>query len=81
MSAFLIDTDIWTLACQNHPPTRARIVAVTAPDRLMVSAITVEEAVTGWLTYIRRAASPDRLELGYDKLLDVIRSLDSFELV
>jgi len=81
VSVYVLDTDIWTLGWENHVPTRARITARSASDQVLVSAVTVEEVVTGWLASIRKAKTPDRLEFAFDKLLEAVRSLASFELV
>jgi tRNA(fMet)-specific endonuclease VapC len=80
MSLFILDTDILTLYCQQHPIVVWRALAHLADD-LAITSINVEEAVQGWLLAIRNAVRPDRIERGHVGLSDIVPFLGSWIII
>ena len=72
MPSYLLDTDITTLLRGGHPVVLARSQAVPATD-IGVSVVTVEEQLTGWYTYLRKARRPDQVEKAYRELAETVR--------
>jgi tRNA(fMet)-specific endonuclease VapC len=71
VSRFVLDTDHLTLLLHGHPLVRQR-VAVTPPDDLAITIITVEEQLRGWLDAVRRHAGSERQVWAYRGLHDAI---------
>lgn len=77
MSRYILDTDCFSLWRKNHPMMVQRI-EVNA-ENLAVTIVTVEEAIGGWLAFIRKASTSsqaDKLVWGYTRLWD---TLDDFK--
>jgi tRNA(fMet)-specific endonuclease VapC len=54
MSLWVLDTDMLTLWLRGQETVAAR-VAITPPQQLAVTIITIEEVLGGWYTQVRRA--------------------------
>ena len=67
MSLYVLDTDHVTLYQRNEPRVVGRIAAMSYED-VAVTLITAEEQLRGWLKYIRRASTRERLVLAYARL-------------
>ncbi len=67
MSLYVLDTDHVTLYQRNEPRVVARVTAMSYGD-VAVTLITAEEQLRGWLKYIRRASTKDRMVLAYARL-------------
>jgi tRNA(fMet)-specific endonuclease VapC len=74
MSVFVLDTDTLSLLQRGHPGVTQRC-ASRAPGELAISAISVEEQVSGWYTMLRRAKNPEELAIAYQSLVDTVRFL------
>jgi tRNA(fMet)-specific endonuclease VapC len=74
MSVFVLDTDTLSLLQRGHPGVTRRC-ASRAPGELAISAISVEEQVSGWYTMLRRAKNPEELAIAYQSLVDTVRFL------
>ena len=72
MPRYLLDTDTTTLLRRGHPEVARRVSLAVAGD-VAVSVITIEEQLTGWYTYLRRATQPSIVERGYKELADTVR--------
>jgi tRNA(fMet)-specific endonuclease VapC len=61
MAIYLVDTDTLSLYQRNHVIV-SNAIAAHANDRLSISAVTVEEQISGWSTLARTARTPERRE-------------------
>jgi tRNA(fMet)-specific endonuclease VapC len=80
MSLYALDTDTLTLYKRNDPLVVQRVEACP-PDDVAITVITVEEILTGWYTYMRRARQPNQLEFGYQQLADSVRFLGTWKIL
>jgi predicted nucleic acid-binding protein len=80
VSLFILDTNILSHYQSGHPVVRQN-VAARQPGEVVLTIITVEESVSGWLAYIRRARRPDRLALGYERLARAVESLTGWTIL
>jgi tRNA(fMet)-specific endonuclease VapC len=67
----VLDTDVLTLWLRGQETIGAR-VAATAPQRLSVTIITIEEVLGGWYTQIRQARDDQQLARAYQALHEAI---------
>ena len=81
MSFYVIDSDIFTLARAFHPMVCARITAAAAIHDVAVSVITVEEALGGWYTLLRKARTIVETELAYEELAATARQLTDYDIL
>ncbi len=72
MIRFLLDTDHVSLQERGHPPLLSRLRA-QPPEALIVSIITVQEAVRGRLALLSRQLPLDQLLLAYAKLQETVQ--------
>src|SRR5947209_5915741 len=72
MPLYVLDTNTATLLRRNHPVVVARFRAV-APAVQGVAVITVEEQLSGWYTYLRKARRPQDVERAYRELAAAVR--------
>ena len=80
MRLFVLDSDILTLYSRNHPLVTQRIDARSRHE-LAVTVISVEEQVSGWLSYVHRAKRPDQVARGYLELADTVRFLAGWNIL
>jgi hypothetical protein len=71
MIQYVLDTDILTLYQLGHPAV-CQHCASQAPGALAVTAISVDEELSGWYTRLRRAKQRDELARVYQRLADVV---------
>jgi tRNA(fMet)-specific endonuclease VapC len=71
MSLWVLDTDMLTLWLRGQETVTAR-VAITPPQQLAVTVITVEEILGGWYTQIRRARDDQQLARAYQALQQTV---------
>jgi tRNA(fMet)-specific endonuclease VapC len=74
MSLLVLDTDILTLFQDGHAIVRQHNAA-TSPQDLAITVLSVEEQLSGWYTYIRKAKQVDKLTLAYQSLAENVISL------
>src|SRR5262245_9221688 len=74
MSLYVLDSDILSLYRQSHPTVVQR-VASQPPADVAITVISVEESLTGWYTYLRRARQPAQQARAYAELGDMVRYL------
>src|SRR5436853_5676912 len=72
MPLFVLDTDTITLLRAHHPHVMARAQS-TPPTDLAVTVISVEEQLSGWYTYLRKAAGASQVETAYHELAETVR--------
>jgi tRNA(fMet)-specific endonuclease VapC len=77
---FLLDTDHVSLDQRGHPLVHARVQAA-GPSHVVVSVITVEEQMRGWLAAIRAATTPEARAIAYQRLRMAIGYFASFSLL
>lgn len=80
MPRYALDTDTLTLFQQGHPDVIAR-VAAAPPGDVGTTAITIEEQLTGWYTFLRRATRPDLVERAYTELASAVITLAGFPIL
>jgi len=67
MSLFVLDSDTLSLLENGHPHVAAR-VANCHVGEIAIAVITVDEALRGWFSMVRKAKKPRQLALAYDRL-------------
>ena len=77
---FLLDTDHVSLDQRGYPLVHARVQAA-GPSQVVVSVITVEEQMRGWLAAIRAATSAEARIIAYHRLQMAIGYFASFSLL
>jgi tRNA(fMet)-specific endonuclease VapC len=80
MPRFLLDTDHLTLLERSHPLVMQRVKAQAAGD-VAVSAVTVEEALRGRLSYLASHAISSARVQGYALLIGTVRLLNALSIV
>ena len=65
MSLFVLDTDILSLLQDNDPVVVQHVVAHEQTHQVVLTAISVEEQISGWYTYLRQARTRDRVAQAY----------------
>ena len=73
MSVYVLDTDIFTLYRRGHEAVMRHALTHT-PEELAITAITVEEQLSGWHTLLRRAKTAADLTRIYDRLVETVMS-------
>lgn len=58
IAVYLLDTDTLSLLQRGHPVVTANVATHAADDVLGLTAVTIEEQVTGWLASLRKARTP-----------------------
>src|SRR5437879_6169982 len=71
MAQYALDTDTFTLLREGEPVVTTRATG-QSPGDVVTTVITVEEQLSGWYTFLRRAKRPDRIELAYAQLIDTV---------
>jgi tRNA(fMet)-specific endonuclease VapC len=77
---FLLDTDIFSLWAIGHPVVRARLAAHPAADD-GVTVLTLDEALTGWQTALRRARTNDDRAAVYARMAATAGALRQLQVV
>jgi tRNA(fMet)-specific endonuclease VapC len=77
MSLFVLDTDTLSLLRTGQPQVIRRM-AFHAMAGLAVSSVSVEEALGGWYTYLRRARRPDDIAWAHRELAETVILLAQF---
>jgi predicted nucleic acid-binding protein len=77
---YLFDTDTLSLYFQQHPILIQRILR-HLHDEIAVTAVTIEEVLTGWYTALRRARKLEQVVTAYDRLTATMRELRSWDIV
>lgn len=72
MAQYVLDTDTVTLLRANHPEVGQRFASVIPPDQVVTTVITLDEVLTGWYTFARRANRPAMIERGYRELAEAV---------
>lgn len=71
MSLYVLDTDTLSLYQGKHPRVVPRVKA-RPPKELAIAVISVEEALSGWYTALRRATRRDQLPALYGHLAEQV---------
>lgn len=80
MSVYVLDTDIFTLYRRGHEVVMRHALTHT-PEELAITAITVEEQLSGWYTLLRRAKTSADLTRIYDRLVETVMFLSSIHIL
>jgi tRNA(fMet)-specific endonuclease VapC len=77
---FLLDTDIFSLWTIGHPALRAHLAAHPPAD-VGITVLTLEEALTGWQTALRRAKTNDDRSAVYGRMAATAGALRPLQVV
>jgi tRNA(fMet)-specific endonuclease VapC len=69
VTIWVLDTDSVSLFQREYPPVLQQVQLKNA-DEIAVTVVTLEEQLRGWLNFLRRASSEERLIAGYRRLQD-----------
>ncbi|HVS37107.1 MAG TPA: hypothetical protein VMS17_16215 [Gemmataceae bacterium] len=72
MSLYVLDTDTISLQRRGHAGVR-RNVAAHLPTELAVTVLTVEEQLSGWYQFLRKAKTPSLVARAYQELADAVQ--------
>lgn len=83
MTLYLLDTDMLTHFQAGNGVVVDMIgrLSLVESNTLATSVISVEEQLTGWYSYIRRAKSRQQQISGYQKLTDQVRFLSRLQII
>jgi tRNA(fMet)-specific endonuclease VapC len=79
MALYVLDTDTLTLLQHNDPLVAARVTA--AGNQVAITAITLDEQLTGRFAQIRRAQQPSQIESAYTRLAEAVVALASLPIL
>jgi tRNA(fMet)-specific endonuclease VapC len=65
---FVLDTNAVSMAFDAVEPISSRILA-QPPGSVGTTAVSLEESLSGWYTYLRRATTPEGVERAFDELI------------
>lgn len=68
----LLDSDTLSLLRHGHPIVTARVLACPAAH-VFASAVNLEEAISGWYTFLRQAKRVEQVEQAYDELVRTVQ--------
>ena len=71
MRRYALDTSVSEAAFRGREPVISRIRAQPA-GAVLTTAVTLEEAVGGWYTYLRKAKQPPAVERAYARLVGTV---------
>ncbi len=71
MKLYALDTSISEAAFREQEPVASRVRA-QPPGAVLTTAITLEEAVSGWYTFLRKANQPSAVERAYTRLVSTV---------
>jgi tRNA(fMet)-specific endonuclease VapC len=80
MTLHVLDTDILSLY-REYDPVVSRRVDASPFAEIAITVITIEEQLSGWYTYVRKATRPDDLARGYQELADSIPFLANWKIL
>ena len=80
MAQYILDTDMITLLQKGNAAVTAHIKAHSATD-VVTTAITIEEQLSGWSTFLRRATQPAEVELASIRLIQAVVHLAKLPLL
>jgi len=80
MSLYVLDTDILTLYEHGHPAVLQH-VGSHPPWAVTTTIITVEEQITGWCAFVRKARRPDEIATAYRRFTEGIGFMGGLQLL
>ena len=80
MSLYVLDTDIFTLYRRGHEAVMRHALTHT-PEELAITAITVEEQLSGWYALLRQVKTSVDLTRIYDRLVETVMFLSSIHIL
>jgi len=80
MSLYVLDTDIVTLYRRGHEAVMRHALLHT-PEELAITAITVEEQLSGWYALLRQVKTSADLTRVYDRLVETVMFLSSIHIL
>ena len=72
MPQYILDTDTLTLLRQGNEAVIQKLQAIDTSE-VAITAITVEEQLSGWYTLMRQVHSDSELERAYERLAQTVR--------
>jgi tRNA(fMet)-specific endonuclease VapC len=70
VNRYVLDTNAVSAIFDGVEPITSRVRS-HPPDTVFTTAISIEETLSGWYTYLRKAKTPATVELAYDGLTRV----------
>ncbi len=80
MSLYVLDTDTITLYQWDHPAV-CQNNANHQADQIRITIISVEEQLTGWYSFVRRAKTLDQVADAYERLTENVMFWSGFEIL
>jgi tRNA(fMet)-specific endonuclease VapC len=80
MALYVLDTDILSLFDEGDALVCQRVIA-HSPDELAITAITVEEQLSGWYAYLRQAKQPPDVARAYRELAEAVPFLAAWKIL
>src|SRR5436853_1590472 len=80
MSLFVLDSDTLSLLEHGHEEVSARARSHSAGE-IAIAVITVDEALRGWFSMVRKAKNPRQLALAYDRLARSVSFLSKIRIL
>ena len=71
MKLYALDTSVSGMAFAEVEPVAARIRGQPS-GAVQTTAVTLEESLSGWYTYLRKASSPSAIERAYAELVGTV---------
>jgi tRNA(fMet)-specific endonuclease VapC len=78
--AYIFDSDTFTHYTYGHSIVAAKAEA-QSEGAVGLSAITLEESLTGWYSLLRKCRHPEQIEHTYHSMIDSVKAANNFELV
>ena len=80
MPLYALDTDTLSLLRRGHPAVTRRVGSVP-PAEFAVTVITLDEQISGWYTYLRKATRPVEIERAYGELAATVKFYGRFNIL
>lgn len=80
MSIRVMDTDILSLLLQGHPDV-VREASSFPNGSIVITVISLEEQLTGWYTFLRRARTKSQIAMAYERLAKTAEVLSGFPIL
>lgn len=77
---YVLDTNAVVDLQTGHPHVVANLLK-TSSDDIATTSITIEESLSGWYTLIRRAKTPERTAIAYQRLTESVAFLGKLRLL
>ena len=77
---YVLDTDTVSLFRDGFTTVVTNVLS-HPPQNVFATAISLEEQLSGWYTYLRKAKTPEHMERAYDELIATTRFYGSIRIL